>query len=70
VFDFVLSTKYGNCFVQFHVVALDVSADRSVLKPELFLGDAISELPAVSLQFSYPLLLNVFHACLLFLAIL
>ncbi|XP_078159173.1 DNA (cytosine-5)-methyltransferase CMT3-like [Carex rostrata] len=30
-----------------HVVALDENADRSVLKPELFLGDAISDLPPV-----------------------
>ncbi|XP_078152776.1 DNA (cytosine-5)-methyltransferase CMT3-like [Carex rostrata] len=32
---------------QHHVVALDENADRSFLKPELFLGDAISDLPAV-----------------------
>ncbi|XP_078156529.1 DNA (cytosine-5)-methyltransferase CMT3-like [Carex rostrata] len=31
-----------------NVVALDENADRSVLKPELFLGDAISDLPAVT----------------------
>ena len=31
-----------------HVVALDENANRYVLKPELFLGDAISYLPPVS----------------------
>ncbi|KAJ4756664.1 DNA (cytosine-5-)-methyltransferase family protein [Rhynchospora pubera] len=31
-----------------HLVALDVNADRSILKNELFLGDAISELPEVT----------------------
>ncbi|KAJ3696763.1 hypothetical protein LUZ61_000468 [Rhynchospora tenuis] len=31
-----------------HIVALDVNADRTILKDELFLGDAISDLPVVT----------------------